>query len=138
MLHDAVDECGKITHGGVRHLQDVQNRRRSVWPVLPGDKLSGTEKSPWQPQASASRAEKAPRELLLHMAVGTMQSVAPCVSVQNSSHSETPKMNCVLNGTQSPTCTVYADCIQLVRISSAPCPTITPLGRPVVPEVYIT
>ena len=65
-------------------------------------------------------------------------SVAPDVSVWKSSHSDTPKTYCVLNGTASPAPMGYVRRSQLMRLSSGPCVTTTPLGLPVEPDVYMT
>ena len=48
-------------------------------------------------------------------------------------------MYCVLKATTSPGAMgKAAPPIQLVRLIRSRCATITPLGRPVVPEVYMT
>ena len=57
------------------------------------------------------------------------------MSVLKSSHSDTPKTYCVLQGTTSPSLMGNVRRIQLMRRSSGLCVTTTPLGRPVEPEV---
>ena len=62
-------------------------------------------------------------------------SVPPTSNGQNTSHSETPKPYAAFWMTASPTASWKVLCSQPTRWHSASCATITPLGRPVVPDV---
>ncbi len=67
-----------------------------------------------------------------------MTTAAPTVSGQNSSHTDTSKLNGVLCTTRSPGSSGSARCIHRSRLAIARCDTATPFGRPVDPDVKIT
>eukprot|EP00966_Prymnesium_polylepis_P319647 7376082-Prymnesium_polylepis.1 len=69
---------------------------------------------------------------------GQMARLAPADSVWKISHSETPNTYWVLKGTVLPSWRGKTRRSQPMRLSSGPWVTTTPLGRPVLPEVYIT
>ncbi len=62
-------------------------------------------------------------------------SVAPVISGQNSSHTETSKLIGVFCSTRSPAVSPYVACIHCSRLQIPRCVFIAPFGRPVDPDV---
>ena len=62
-------------------------------------------------------------------------SVAPAISGQKNSHTDTSNENGVFCSTRSVPSSRYASCIHSSRLRIAACTFGTPLGRPVEPEV---
>ncbi|GBH15030.1 hypothetical protein KPSA3_00948 [Pseudomonas syringae pv. actinidiae] len=67
-----------------------------------------------------------------------INNVAPYMSGQNTSHTETSNVSGVFCTTTSLACKGKTFCIHARRFSNASWVFITPLGRPVEPEVKIT
>ncbi len=64
--------------------------------------------------------------------------VAPVISGQKNSHTDTSKVNGVFCRTLSSAPRRYSSCIHSSRLTMPRCGTATPLGRPVEPDVKIT
>lgn len=69
---------------------------------------------------------------------GATTITAPLISGRNSSHTDTSNPTGVLCSTRSCAPVAYSSRIHSSRLQIAPCETTTPLGRPVVPEVWMT
>ncbi len=63
---------------------------------------------------------------------------APTCNGQKNSHTDTSNVNGVFCRTTSDSVSPYSACIHTRRFTIAPCPTATPFGRPVEPDVKIT
>ncbi len=62
----------------------------------------------------------------------------PATSGSRSSSTETSKERVLTASRVSPAPKPSSVCIERRKLATAPCRIITPLGRPVEPEVYIT
>src|SRR5260221_1252016 len=64
-----------------------------------------------------------------------ISSVAPVMSGQNNSHTETSKLNGVFWSTTSLEASLYSDCIHSRRLTIPRCALTAPFGFPVEPDV---